>query len=164
MAMLDKQELVRSILEETQVLEDEEEIIGLLVKEKVSRNINSVHKDQLTFGDRMSDRLAKGAGSWAFVITFLLLIGLWIALNTAVAKPFDAYPFILLNLMLSCVAAVQAPVIMMSQNRQEEKDRLRSQNDYKVNVKSELIIEDLHRKLDILIENQKALMKKLEGQ
>ncbi len=163
MAELNKQELVKSILGETQVLEDEEEIIGMLVKEKVSRNINSEHKNRLSFGDRMSDKLAQGAGSWAFVISFLLVIGLWIALNSAVQKPFDAYPFILLNLILSCVAAVQAPVIMMSQNRQEEKDRLRSQNDYKVNVKSELIIEDLHRKLDILIENQKALLEKLEG-
>lgn len=158
-----KEELIRSILEETQVLEDEEEVMHLLVKEKLTRNINSEHKEQLTLGERMSDKLAKGAGSWTFVIAFISVLVLWIVVNVVVAKPFDVYPFILLNLLLSCVAAIQAPVIMMSQNRQEEKDRLRSQNDYKVNVKSELIIEDLHKKLDLLIENQKALLEKLEG-
>jgi len=163
MANPSKEELIRSILDETQVLEDEEEVMDLLVTEKVSRNINTLHKSQLTLGDRMSDKLAKVAGSWVFVISFLVVLLLWIVFNAAVPKPFDVYPFILLNLVLSCVAAIQAPVIMMSQNRQEEKDRLRSQNDYKVNVKSELIIEDLHKKLDLLIENQKTLLEKLES-
>lgn len=163
MAAVDKKELLKSILDEAEMLEDEEEIIKLLVKEKVSRNINTVHKDQLSLGDRMSDKLAKYVGSWRFVLLFVGIMVLWIAFNAVFPWPFDAYPFILLNLMLSCIAAIQAPVIMMSQNRQEEKDRLRAQNDYKVNIKSELIIEDLHKKLDQLIENQKALLEKLEG-
>ena len=163
MAAMDKKELIKSILDETEVLENEEEIIDLLVKEKVSRNINTVHKDQLSLGDRMSDKLAKFVGSWRFVLVFIGIMVLWIVFNAVSPQPVDAYPFILLNLMLSCVAAIQAPVIMMSQNRQEEKDRLHSQNDYKVNIKSELIIEDLHKKLDQLIENQKALLEKLEG-
>jgi uncharacterized membrane protein len=161
MAAMDKKELIKSILDETEILEDEEEIIDLLVKEKVSRNINAIHKEGLSLGDRMSDKLAKFVGSWRFVLVFVGIMILWIAFNAVVAQPFDGFPFILLNLMLSCVAAIQAPVIMMSQNRQEEKDRLRSQNDYKVNIKSELIIEDLHKKLDQLIENQQALLEKM---
>ena len=163
MANIDKNELIKSILNETEILEDEEEVIHMLVKEKVSLNINSLHKDQSSFGGRMSDKLAKFVGSWRFVIMFISIMLVWIAFNAIMPQPFDGFPFILLNLMLSCVAAIQAPVIMMSQNRQEEKDRLRSQNDYKVNVKSELIVEDLHKKLDLLIENQKALLEKLEG-
>ena len=160
---LNKSELIKSILDETEIMEDEKEIIDLLVKEKVSRNINALHKDQLSFGDRMSDKLAKFVGSWRFVLVFIAIMGLWIVFNAIASRPFDAYPFILLNLMLSCVSAIQAPVIMMSQNRQEENDRLRSQNDYKVNIKSELIIEDLHKKLDRLIDNQIALLEKLNG-
>ncbi len=163
MAALDKNELLKTILDETEVLADEEEIIDLLVKEKVSRNINNVHRERLSLGDRMADKLAKYVGSWRFVLLFVGIMGVWILFNALAPWPFDAFPFILLNLMLSCVAAIQAPVIMMSQNRQEEKDRLRAQNDYKVNVKSELIIADLHEKLDQLIENQKKLLEKLDG-
>ena len=163
MSDISKNELIKSILDENALLADEEEVIDLLIKEKVSRNINTLHKDRLSLGGKMADKLAKFVGSWRFVLIFIGLMVLWIAFNAAFPWPFDAYPFILLNLMLSCVAAIQAPIIMMSQNRQEEKDRLRSQNDYKVNVKSEVIVEDLHKKLDQLIENQKALLEKLEG-
>jgi uncharacterized membrane protein len=158
---LDKNELIKSILEETEILSDEEELIDLLVKEKVSKNVNKLHKNQLTLGNKMSDKLAKFVGSWGFVTIFLVIMAFWIVLNQTAKGPFDPYPFILLNLALSCIAAIQAPIIMMSQNRQEEKDRLRAQNDYKVNIKSELIIEDLHKKLDMLIENQKALLERL---
>lgn len=161
MASVDKNELIKSILEEDEILEDEEEVLHMLVKEKVSKNINALHKDQETIGSRASDKLAKLAGSWGFVITFLMVIVLWITINGLVKGLFDPFPFILLNLVLSCVAAIQAPVIMMSQNRQEEKDRLRAQNDYKVNIKSELIVEDLHKKIDMLIENQKAILERL---
>ena len=159
----DRNELIKSILEETDILEDQEEIIDLLIKEKVSKNVNSIHKETLTLANRMSDSLAKFVGSWGFVIIFIAIIIFWILTNQYVfSKPFDPFPFILLNLVLSCVAAIQAPVIMMSQNRQEEKDRIRAQNDYKVNIKSELIIEDLHQKLDMLIENQRAILRKNE--
>lgn len=159
----DRNELIKSILEETDILEDQEEIIDLLLKEKVSKNINKLHKETLTVGNRMSDSLAKFVGSWGFVIIFIVVLLGWILMNQYVfLKPFDPFPFILLNLVLSCIAAIQAPIIMMSQNRQEEKDRIRSQNDYKVNIKSELIIEDLHQKLDKLIENQKAILEKMK--
>jgi uncharacterized membrane protein len=161
MPTLDKKELIKSILDETELLEDEEEIIDLLVREKISKNVNALHKKQETLASRASDKMARFVGSWGFVIIFVVMIIVWIAGNQFLKAPFDPYPFILLNLALSCIAAIQAPIIMMSQNRQEEKDRLRSQNDYKVNIKSELIIEDLHKKIDQLIENQRALLEKI---
>lgn len=162
MATLDKNELIKSILEETEILEDEEEVMDLLVREKVSKNVNTLHKNQLTLGNRMADKMAKFVGSWGFVIIFAVILIVWITMNQLITAPFDPFPFILLNLALSCVAAIQAPIIMMSQNRQEEKDRLRAQNDYKVNIKSELIIEDLHKKLDLLIENQRMILEKMK--
>ena len=124
--------------------------------ERVSKNINVVHGERLTLGDRMSDRLADTAGSWGFIGFFFLFLVLWIGINSIqfLFKPFDHYPYILLNLMLSCLAAIQAPVIMMSQNRQEAKDRLRSEHDYEVNLKAELEIQGLHEKLDQLREKQ----------
>ena len=124
--------------------------------ERVSKNINIVHGERLTLGERMSDRLADTAGSWGFIGFFFLFLVLWIGINSVqfLFKPFDHYPYILLNLMLSCLAAIQAPVIMMSQNRQEAKDRLRSEHDYEVNLKSELEIQGLHEKLDQLREKQ----------
>lgn len=159
-----KTELVNMLLEdEGDKKLEEEEILHLLLQRKVSKNVNRVQSEKLTFGAKMADNIAKFAGSWTFIITFVACLILWIALNTyMLSKAFDAYPFILLNLILSCVAAIQAPVIMMSQNRQEEKDRLRSLNDYKVNLKSEIIIEDLHQKLDQMLINQEKLLQKVE--
>lgn len=121
-------------------------------------NINDVH---LKFGDRISDKVAAFGGSWKFIISFSFIIVAWIIINSIVlllAKPFDPYPFILLNLILSCVAAMQAPIIMMSQNRQENKDRMRSENDYKINLKSEIEIRTLHEKVDHLLLDQWSKM------
>jgi uncharacterized membrane protein len=125
-------------------------------RERVSKNINIVEGERLTLGDRMADHLADLAGSWGFIGFFALFLAFWIAINSVqfLFKPWDEYPYILLNLMLSCLAAIQAPVIMMSQNRQEAKDRLRSEHDYEVNLKSELEIQALHEKLDGLREKQ----------
>lgn len=111
---------------------------------------------QLTFGQRVADRVADFGGSWTFIISFCFFILVWICLNVYwfANKDFDPYPFILLNLILSCIAALQAPVIMMSQNRQEEKDRERARNDYMINLKSELEIRMLHEKLDHLMLHQ----------
>ena len=163
MSVPDKEELIKTILDETEIMEDQEEIIDLLIRKKVSKNVNNVHKEAQTFGNRMSDSLARFVGSWGFVIIFVVALLFWIFANQfIITKPFDPYPFILLNLVLSCIAAIQAPIIMMSQNRQEEKDRIRAQNDYKVNIKSELIVEDLHKKLDLLIENQKKILENLK--
>ncbi|MBY8961898.1 DUF1003 domain-containing protein [Flavobacterium sp. D11R37] len=115
---------------------------------------------QLTFGQRIADRVATFGGSWTFIISFMCFLLLWIAINVAFLanKGFDPYPFILLNLILSCIAALQAPVIMMSQNRQEEKDRERAKNDYLVNLKSELEVRMLHEKIDHLILHQEQAL------
>jgi uncharacterized membrane protein len=142
--------------------QDSEELIHLLLTSTVSKNVNHRHRDGLSVGERVADKIAKVAGSWGFIILFVSFLTVWILGNVyLLTRAYDPYPFILLNLLLSCVAALQAPVIMMSQNRQEEKDRLRAENDYKVNLKSELIIEDLHGKLDLLIENQQQILDRL---
>lgn len=113
-------------------------------------------EENLTLGDRLADKVADFGGSWAFIITFGCILLGWIILNSfiLISRPFDPYPYILLNLLLSCVAAMQAPVIMMSQNRQESKDRKRSENDYMINLKSELEIRHLHKKIDLSTEEQ----------
>jgi uncharacterized membrane protein len=126
---------------------------SMLDSEILARNINPEFEKALTLGDRLSDNVAKFGGSWRFIISFGVIMLLWITANSYVLlkKPFDPYPFILLNLMLSCLAAIQAPIIMMSQNRQEAKDRLRSEHDYQVNLKAEIEIRQLHIKIDQLI-------------
>jgi uncharacterized membrane protein len=123
--------------------------------EKISKNVALLHEERLTFGQRVSDKLADVAGSWRFIFAFGVVLGVWVLLNTvALIHHWDKYPYILLNLFLSMLAAIQAPVIMMSQNRQEDRDRLRAQNDYEVNLKAEIEIEELHHKLDELRERQ----------
>lgn len=109
-----------------------------------------------TFGERIADKVAEFGGSWTFILSFFFILLCWIALNTFVLTqaPFDPYPYILLNLVLSCLAALQAPVIMMSQNRQEIKDRQRSQKDYLINLKAEIEVRRLHEKVDLLMEEQ----------
>jgi uncharacterized membrane protein len=119
-------------------------------------NLLNPPKDLLTRGQKISDKVAQFGGSWAFIITFFVILIVWIVFNTTAGKlyQFDPYPFILMNLILSCVAALQAPIIMMSQNRQEEKDRQRSENDYLINLKAELEVRSLHQKVDLLLEEQ----------
>jgi len=135
---------------------DREVIESLKRHETLAGNVDIEFEKELTFGERMADKLADFGGSWTFLIMFALVLILWVSLNTflLLKKPYDPYPFILLNLILSCLAAVQAPVIMMSQNRQEAKDRLRSQMDYRVNLKAELEIRHLHDKIDHLLSHQ----------
>jgi len=135
---------------------DREVVKSMIHNETLSRNINSQFEKKLTFGDRIADKVAEFGGSWRFIGIFALIILIWIVANTIILlnKPYDPYPFLLLNIMLSCLAAIQAPVIMMSQNRKEAKDRLRSENDYKVNLKAELEIRILHEKIDNLIQHQ----------
>nr|WP_246408374.1 DUF1003 domain-containing protein [Microvirga lupini] len=124
---------------------------GITVTENIEENFDETR----TLGERLSDALARFGGSWPFLIFFALGLGVWIIINAARgSEAFDPYPYILLNLVLSCIAAVQAPIIMMSQRRQEAKDRLRSLNDYQVNLKAELEIRHLHEKIDHLISRQ----------
>ncbi len=122
----------------------------------LSKNVDSEFEQSWSFGERLADRIAAFGGSWIFIICFGIFLALWIGINSVVlvAHPPDPYPFILLNLVLSSLAALQAPIIMMSQNRQEAKDRLRSQHDYQVNLKAELEIRHLHEKIDHLQSHQ----------
>ena len=119
-------------------------------------NLLNPPSEILSSGDKISDKVAKFGGSWRFIISFLVVLILWIIYNSVVSETlkFDVFPFILLNLILSCIAALQAPIIMMSQNRQEDKDRKRSENDYMINLKSELEIRSLHQKIDLLLQEQ----------
>lgn len=126
----------------------------------LSENIEPEIESELTTGQRMADKIATFGGSWTFIIFFFSFLLVWMAINIWVLSyhPFDPFPFILLNLILSCLAAIQAPIIMMSQNRKEQKDRARSENDYKINLKAELEIRLLHEKLDHLIIHQNKRM------
>src|SRR5438874_4541033 len=135
---------------------DDEVIESLREHEILASNIAEQFETKLTFGERLSDRIASFGGSWKFIISFGVVIVFWIAINVVLlaTRAFDPFPFILLNLILSCLAALQAPVIMMSQNRVEARDRLRAENDYKVNLKAELEIRHLHEKIDHLLRRQ----------
>ena len=135
---------------------DNEVIQSLEQHEILSADISKQFEKKLTFGERLSDHIAEFGGSWKFLITFGAVIFVWIGANAVLlaTRAFDPYPFILLNLILSCLAAVQAPIIMMSQNRAEVRDRLRAENDYKVNLKAELEIRHLHEKIDHLLRRQ----------
>ena len=135
---------------------DHEVIESLQQHEILSSDIIKQFETKLTFGERLSDRIASFGGSWRFIILFGTVLFGWIILNAIflLDRGFDPYPFILLNLILSCLAAIQAPIIMMSQNRSEARDRLRAENDYKVNLKAELEIRHLHEKIDHLLRKQ----------
>ena len=124
--------------------------------ELISEHVDREFETNLTFGERVADKIASFGGSWTFIISFGGFLAAWIAVNTVIlaTRPPDPYPFILLNLILSALASIQAPVIMMSQNRQEAKDRVRSEHDYKVNLKAELEIRHLHEKMDHLLKQQ----------
>ena len=150
------QKLVEEDRGEITVLEAEV-LESLNDEEFLSKNINEEFEEKITFGEALSDKIASFGGSWKFICSFAAFMGIWILINTVFLKKehqFDEYPFILLNLVLSCLAALQAPIIMMSQNRQEAKDRLRSEQEYKINLKAELEIRHLTSKLDQLRQNQ----------
>ena len=160
--MKENRKLLKEVLKDIQHDMSDEEVLNLLADSKISE---SPATEKYTLGQRAADAIAKFAGSWAFIFAFTGVLILWMVVNTILASnAFDPYPFILLNLVLSCVAAIQAPLIMMSQNRQEEKDRRRAENDYKVNLKAEIMIEDLYDKVNAILAKQSALEKKLQEQ
>ncbi len=157
--MKENRKLLKEVLKDIQHDMSDEEVLNLLADSKISE---SPATEKYTLGQRSADAIARFAGSWAFIFAFTGVLILWMVINTILASnAFDPYPFILLNLVLSCVAAIQAPLIMMSQNRQEEKDRRRAENDYKVNLKTEIMIEDLHDKVNAILAKQSVLEKKL---
>jgi uncharacterized membrane protein len=135
-----------------------------LVKQSEGKSINIIHDEQLSFGEKLSDVISEKVGSWGFIITFTCIIIIWISLNVFVLiqKPFDPYPFILLNLVLSCIAALQAPIIMMSQNRQEVKDSLRIENDYIVDQQSIVLLEELLKEIYALKADQNKILEHLQ--
>lgn len=162
--MKENRKLLKEVLKDIRHDMTDEEVLNLLADSKISVSPEK-EKEKYTLGQRAADTIAKFAGSWAFIFSFTGGLILWMVINTILAsKAFDAYPFILLNLVLSCVAAIQAPLIMMSQNRQEEKDRRRAENDYKVNLKTEIMIEDLHDKVNAILIRQSQIEKILSEQ
>ncbi len=140
------------------VSEERRVVAAILARKAISRDINKDLADQRTLGERLADRIAKFGGSWSFILSSLFVLGLWITINAVIlparGEAFDPFPFILLNLVLSMVAALQAPLILMSQNRQAARDRIDAAHDYEVNLKAELEIRHLHEKLDTLRERQ----------
>lgn len=157
----ERRKVIKELLDVTDREFTDEELIRQLTMTGITQR--AAQDEKSTLGQRAADAVARFAGSWAFIFSFIAVMVLWMAGNVLLAsRAFDAYPFILLNLVLSCIAAVQAPLIMMSQNRQEAKDRQRAENDYRVNLKNELIIDDLHRKLDRILENQQQIDQRLE--
>lgn len=162
--MKENRKLLREVLQDIRRDMTDEEVLNLLADSKISVGPDS-EKSKYTLGQRAADAIAKFAGSWAFIFSFTGVLILWMVVNSLLAaRAFDPYPFILLNLVLSCVAAIQAPLIMMSQNRQEEKDRRRAENDYKVNLKTEIMIDELYTKMNRILAQQEHILRHLRDQ
>ena len=163
-----KKEIVKLLLKNNELEDrDEEELLDLLVDQPISIDVDKQEDEKMTFGDHMADKVSEIAGSWGFILGFSLFLLLWVVINgilLAQGSQIDPYPFILLNLLLSCLASLQAPIIMMSQNRQAKKDSIRNQNDYQIDLKSELILERLHDEVRECIKTQKQILRILESE
>ena len=157
MSKKEKRKIVQMILNQNLEKQDKEDIIDLLADSSVAIDIDKEEERNLTFGEKMADKISEIAGSWSFIFISIIFLIMWMLINTIILKEnkIDPYPYILLNLILSCISALQAPIIMMSQNREAKKDSLRSKNDYKTDLKSELILEILHNQMSEIISNQK---------
>ena len=155
---MDNKEIDQLLFDENEHLNKLRQIVKNALKEEklIINNLLNPPLEILTPGQKISDKVARFGGSWKFIIMFGVILTLWIVFNVIAIGhyKFDPYPFILMNLILSCIAALQAPVIMMSQNRQEEKDRMRNENDYLINLKTEMQIRSLHQKMDLLLKEQ----------
>ena len=162
-----KKDIVKMLLRNNELDErDEEELIDLLFDQPIAIDVDKQEESKMTFGDRISDKVSEVCGSWGFIILFVIFLSFWVILNVVILSEGDAidpYPFILLNLVLSTISALQAPIIMMSQNRQAAKDSLRNQNDYRTDLKSELILETLHDRMDAILRNQKRILRYIEA-
>ena len=156
-----KKEIVKMLLKNKEDI-NEDELMELLFDQPIAVDVDKLDQNNLKFSDKVADKITAIAGSWYFIIGFTSFLIIWILLNVYLWDNVDPYPFILLNLLLSCIAALQAPIIMMSQNRQAKKDSLRNQNDYRTDLKSELILEQLHDHIELIISNQRKIIKKLE--
>lgn len=158
-----KKDIVKMLLKNKELEnEDEEQLMEILFNEPIAIDVDKQAEENETWSDKLADKITEIAGSWSFIIIFIIVLISWMVVNYLLAiKAFDPYPFILLNLFLSCVAALQAPIIMMSQNRAAKKDTLRGKNDYKTDLKSELILEELHDQMIKLAANQNKIIKML---
>ena len=153
-----KEKLIRIILNQGSIdaKENYDELLELLIDEPIAINVDK--DEERTFGEKLADDIAAIAGSWGFIVGFIGFLICWMLVNVLLVNSPDPYPFILLNLVLSCLAAIQAPIIMMSQNREAKRERLKSTNDFKTNIKSELILEKLYDKIEVLIRNQDEII------
>ena len=157
-----KKDLVKKLLKQEIDEESEIELIEMLIDKPITIDVDKQEDKTLTKGEQLADKLSEIAGSWRFIIGFSIFIVIWIIINSVIMKKAsDPYPFVLLNLVLSCLASLQAPVIMMSQNRQAKKDSIRNQNDYQVDLKSELILERLHDEIQESLKNERQIIKML---
>lgn len=160
-----KKEIVKMLLKQDLEERDEAELLDLLIDNPIAVDVDRQADEEMTFGDKCADKVAEKAGSWRFIIGFGVFLTIWIIINGVIlVKALDPFPFILLNLVLSCIAALQAPVIMMSQNRQAKKDRDRGHNDYMIDLKSELILEELHVQINTILKNQARILHYIDDQ
>ncbi|MDD3241590.1 MAG: DUF1003 domain-containing protein [Bacilli bacterium] len=160
-----KKEIVKMLLNQNLDMQDEEDLIEMLIDSPLSVDIDKQEEQNIKKRDLAADKISSIVGSWTFILTFCAFLAFWVILNTVILdKPVDPYPFILLNLLLSTVAAIQAPIIMMSQNRQAKKDSLRNHNDYRVDLKSELILESIHNDIEEIHRIQKRLVSYINNQ
>lgn len=161
-----KKDIVKLLLKKDELGEqDEEELLDLLIEQTIAIDIDKQEEAKMTLGDKLADKVSEVAGSWTFIFIFIGFLIAWIILNTVVFIgdiKIDPFPYTLLNLVLSCIAAIQAPIIMMSQNRQAKKDSLRNQNDYRIDLKSELILETLYEHMEEILKTQRKIIRVLE--
>ena len=159
---MNKEKLVKMILNKTDndTMDNFDELFDMLINEPIAINVDK--EENRTIGEKVADKLAEVAGSWTFIMIFVLFLIFWIVLNVIAMQAVDPYPFILLNLVLSCISAIQAPIIMMSQNREAKKEKIKSNNEYKTTLKNELILEELHRKIDEILKNEKIILEYID--
>lgn len=157
-----KREIVKMLLNKKNMEISDDELMDILFENNIAVDVAKEDNKNLSYGDKIADKITIITGSWGFIIGFILFILVWMLLNLTIFKNVDPYPFILLNLLLSCIAAIQAPIIMMSQNRASKKDSLRSQNDYKTDLKSEILLEELHIQIEKVEHLEKEIIKLLE--
>ena len=158
-----KEKLIRIILNQGSIdaKENYDDLLQLLIDEPIAINVDK--DEERTFGEKLADKITAIAGSWGFIISFILFLFLWMFINIHMADAMDPYPFILLNLVLSCIAAIQAPIIMMSQNREAKRESLKSTNDFKTNIKSELILEKLYDKMEEILRKQNKILEYIDN-
>ena len=157
-----KEKLIRIILNQGSIdaKENYDDLLQLLIDEPIAINVDK--DEERTFGEKLADKITAIAGSWGFIISFIAFLFLWMFINVNMVDAMDPYPFILLNLVLSCIAAIQAPIIMMSQNREAKRESLKSTNDFKTNIKSELILEKLYDKMEEILRKQNKILEYID--